>query len=167
MEADRSRLASELNGLRSEAEANSRSFEREIAALKEAREAMKAEFSEVGGKLLATTRDEFLKRADERFAESEKTSGEKLSSLIKPMHDRLATYEEAVAKVERERQDSYGELKGVIGEMRVGQQERHRRREAARLVNSLRKALPRRGDAGARNAARRTCWRAAACERSN
>ena len=143
VEEARSRLASELNGLRSEAEANARSFEREIAALKEAREAMKAEFSEVGGKLLKATQDDFLKRADDRFRQSEEASGKALSSLMRPVHERLTTYEAAVKKVEDERREAYGDLKGVISEMRVGQEKVSA--EAARLVNSLRNAPKARG----------------------
>ncbi len=142
-EGERGRLAAKLEGLTSEAEANRRSFERELAALKEAREALKAEFSQVGGELLATTRDEFLKRADERFRQSETQSGEALKGLIQPVHDRLATYEEAVRKVEADRVASYGDLKGVIGEVRVGQE--RVQAEAARLVNSLRNAPKARG----------------------
>ena len=143
VEAERGRLASELNGLRSEAEANARSFQRELAALKEAREAMKAEFSEVGGQLLATTQEAFLKRAEDRFKQSEEASGKALTSLMTPVHERLATYEQAVKKVEEDRREAYGDLKGVIGEMRVGQE--RVQAEAARLVNSLRNAPKARG----------------------
>ena len=142
-EGERSRLASELKGLTSEAEANRRSFERELTALKEAREALKATFSQVGGELLKTTQAEFLKRADDRFKQSETASGEALKGLMKPVHDRLATYEEAVRKVEADRQAAYGDLKGVIGEVRVGQE--RVQAEAARLVNSLRNAPKARG----------------------
>ena len=142
-DAERSRLASDLKGLTAEAEANRRSFERELTALKEAREALKAEFSQVGGELLKTTQAEFLKRADDRFKQSETASGEALKGLMKPVHERLATYEEAVRKVEADRQAAYGDLKGVIGEMRVGQE--RVQAEAARLVNSLRNAPKARG----------------------
>ena len=143
--AERARedAATALAGLTATAASDHRAHEREVAALKEAREALRAEFSEIGGKILKTTQDEFLKRADDRFKQSETASGEALKGLMKPVHDRLATYEEAVRKVEADRQAAYGDLKGVIGEMRVGQE--RVQAEAARLVNSLRNAPKARG----------------------
>lgn len=142
-ERAREEAATALASLTAAAQSDQRAHERELAALKDARETLKAEFAQVGGELLATTRDEFLKRADERFKQSETASGEALKGLMQPVHERLTKYEEAVAKVEKERNDSYGELKGVIGEMRVGQE--RVQAEAARLVNSLRNAPKARG----------------------
>ncbi len=142
-ERAREEAATALARLTAEAQSDRRAHERELTALKDAREALKAEFSEVGGKLLQDSQEAFLKRADDRFKESERTSGEALKGLMKPMHDRLATYEEAVRKVEADRQAAYGDLKGVIGEMRTGQE--RVQAEAARLVNSLRNAPKARG----------------------
>ncbi len=142
-ERAREEAATRLAGLTAAADSDRRAHEREVAALKEAREALKAEFSEIGGRILKTTQDEFLKRADERFGEQEKASGTALKALIQPVHDRLATYEEAVKKVEADRQAAYGDLKGVIGQMRDGQE--RVQAEAARLVNSLRNAPKARG----------------------
>jgi DNA recombination protein RmuC len=57
--------------------------------------------------------------------------------------ERLQRYEEGVAKVEAERRDAFGELKGQIEQMRIGQERVSS--EAAKLVNSLRNAPKSRG----------------------
>ena len=142
-ERAREEAATALASLTAAGESDRRAHERELAALKGAREELKAQFSEVGGQLLKDTQEAFLKRADDRFRQSETASGEALKGLMQPVHDRLATYEEAVRKVEADRQAAYGDLKGVIGEVRVGQE--RVQAEAARLVNSLRNAPKARG----------------------
>jgi DNA recombination protein RmuC len=118
-------------------------FERELARLQEAKDALSAQFSEVGAKLLADAQRQFLERADERFRQSEEKSGDQLKSLLQPVSDRLQRYEEGVAKVEAERRDAFGALTGLIDSMRVGQERVSS--EAAKLVNSLRAAPKARG----------------------
>jgi len=119
------------------------SFEARIAELKEAKEALSQQFSEVGGKLLGEAQKAFLERAEARFRQSEEKSGDQLKALLQPVSDRLQRYEEGVAKVEAERRDAFGDLKGLIDSMRVGQEKVSS--EAAKLVNSLRAAPKSRG----------------------
>ena len=120
-----------------------RAFEERIQELKSAREALTAQFSEIGGKLLGEAQKSFLERAEARFRQSEEIAGNGLKALLQPVTDRLQRYEEGVAKVEAERRDSFGNLVGLIESMRVGQEKVSS--EAAKLVNSLRNAPKSRG----------------------
>jgi DNA recombination protein RmuC len=124
-------------------EADVRNFDARMAEIREAKEALSAQFSEIGNKLLGEAQEAFLKRADQRFKESETTSGQKLSQLLQPVSERLKRYEEGVAKVEADRRDAFGDLKGQIEQMRLGQEKVSS--EAAKLVNSLRNAPKSRG----------------------
>ena len=124
-------------------EADVRNFDARMTELREAKDVLSAQFSEIGNKLLGEAQEAFLKRADARFKESETTSGQKLKELLQPVSDRLKRYEEGVAKVEADRRDAFGDLKGQIEQMRLGQEKVSS--EAAKLVNSLRNAPKSRG----------------------
>lgn len=124
-------------------QADARNHEKQLAQLLEAKEALSAQFSEVGSKLLTEAQKAFLERADARFGESEKLSSERLKALLQPVDERLRKYEEQVGKVEKERTEAYGTLTGLIEQMRAGQE--RVQSEAARLVNSLRNAPKARG----------------------
>ncbi|MFN4095611.1 MAG: DNA recombination protein RmuC, partial [Sphingomonas sp.] len=106
-------------------------------------ERLTGQFREVAGTMLAETQAAFLKRAEDRFKESESVAGQNLKALLQPVTERLQRYEEGVAKVEAERRDAFGELKGQIEQMRIGQERVSS--EAAKLVNSLRNAPKSRG----------------------
>ncbi len=106
-------------------------------------ERLTGQFREVAGTMLAETQAAFLKRAEDRFKESESAAGQNLKALLQPVTERLQRYEEGVAKVEAERRDAFGELKGQIEQMRIGQERVSQ--EAAKLVNSLRNAPKSRG----------------------
>jgi DNA recombination protein RmuC len=117
----------------------------EERALAEAanRELLKAQFAEASRLALDDAQAKFLQRADERFRQSETTSGQNLKALLQPVHERLERYEQGVAKVEAERRDAFGDLKGQIESMRVGSESV--RAEASKLVNALRNAPKARG----------------------
>lgn len=136
-ERDIARL--ELTELRAKASA----FEERLEEFKSARELMAGQFRELAGKMLSETQEAFLKRAEDRFKQSEITAGQNLKALLQPVNERLQRYEEGVAKVEAERRDAFGELKGQIEQMRIGQERVSS--EAAKLVNSLRNAPKSRG----------------------
>jgi len=95
--------AQELAALKAVQDERERAFEERLAELTAAREALSAQFAEVGGKLLEGAQKQFLERADQRFRQSEETAGTSLKALLQPVHDRLQRYEEAVTKVEEER----------------------------------------------------------------
>jgi DNA recombination protein RmuC len=140
-ERDAARVS--LAGVEAQSSAREASFEAQLASLREAKDALSAQFSEIGGKLLGDAQNAFLERAEQRFKQSEETSGQELKALLQPVNDRLLRYEEAVTKVEAERRDAYGELKGLMDSMRVGQEQV--KSEAAKLGNSLRNAPKARG----------------------
>ena len=117
-------------------------FEEKIAELVKAREELSAQFAEVGGKLLESAQKKFLERADQRFRQSEESSGN-LKALLQPVHERLKRYEEAVGKVEEERRKDFGLLTGHIEAMKSGTERVSA--EAAKLVNALRNAPKARG----------------------
>ncbi len=134
-----SEIAAELAGLR-EKTAN---FEEQKRLLVEAKEGLSKEFENAGAKVLAGAQEAFLKRAQDRFAESETTNAERIRSLLAPVGERLQKYEETVGKLEKDRVDAFGQLTGQIEAMRAGQEQV--RAEAARLGNSLRNAPKARG----------------------
>jgi DNA recombination protein RmuC len=120
-----------------------KAFETRISELMEAKEALSSQFAEISTKLLAQAQETFLKRADQRFRQSEESSGQNLKALLQPVHDRLERYETTVQKVEAERRDAFGLLSGQIEAMRTGTERVSA--EAAKLVNALRNAPKARG----------------------
>ena len=120
-----------------------RGFEARIQELVEAKEGLSAQFAEISNKLLAEAQESFLKRADQRFRQSEENAGQNLKALLQPVHERLERYETTVQKVEAERRDAFGMLTGQIEAMRTGTERVSA--EAAKLVNALRNAPKARG----------------------
>lgn len=133
------RLTGELAGLKADA----LNFAEQKKLMLEAQEVLRKEFENAGSKVLEKAQELFLKRAQERFSQSEEKSAERLKSLLEPVGARLKSYEEHVTALEAKRVDAFGQLKGVIEEMRVGQEQV--KAEAARLGNSLRNAPKARG----------------------
>jgi DNA recombination protein RmuC len=154
VETERDRHLRDLTDLRArsserEAALEARALEREATwqashdRLIADKEALGAQFAETGAKLLETAQRQFLERADARFKQSEETTGQGLKALLAPVTEKLARYEAGVAKVEAERRDAFGDLKGQIEAMRVGTERVSG--EAAKLVNALRNAPKARG----------------------
>jgi DNA recombination protein RmuC len=143
VERERNDAMQELAALRAQTAERAAAHQATLAELKQAREAMTAQFGEVANKLLGEAQRSFLDRADARFRQSEETAGQNLTSMLQPVSDRLQRYEEAVGKVETERKGAFSELKGQIEQMRLGQEKVST--EAAKLVNSLRNAPKSRG----------------------
>ncbi len=135
------RDAAKLDIVRLETEQDG--FEARLAEMMAARDALTAQFAEVGGKLLENAQRQFLERADARFKQSEEATGHGLKTLLQPVHERLQRYEETVGKFEAERRDAFGLLSGQIEAMRSGTERVSS--EAAKLVNALRNAPKARG----------------------
>ena len=135
--------AQELAALKAVQDERERAFEERLAELTAAREALSAQFAEVGGKLLEGAQKQFLERADQRFRQSEESAGSNLKALLQPVHERLQRYEEVVTKVEEERRKDFGLLTGHIEAMKSGTERVSA--EAAKLVNALRNAPKARG----------------------
>jgi len=132
-----------LAALLAEQTARDEAQEARIAELKDAQAALTAQFREVGQTMLGEAQKAFLERADARFRQSEESAGQNLKALLNPVHERLQKYEEAVGKVEAERQNAFGLLHGQIAAMREGTERVSS--EAAKLVNALRNAPKARG----------------------
>ena len=136
---DREALRAELERLKADAE----NFSEQKRLLIEAQETLRKEFENAGSKVLERAQEAFLTRAQARFEESEKTSAERLKSLLAPVDQRLKSYEEQVQGLEQQRVNAFGELTGLIQSMREGQQAV--RDEAMRLSSALTNAPKARG----------------------
>jgi DNA recombination protein RmuC len=115
----------------------------QIAALTQARDALAAQFQEVGAQLLDRAQKQFLETAGARFQASEAEAKAGIAQLLAPVNERLQRYESAVEKVEQERRDAFGQLNGLMESLRVSNESV--KAEAARLGNSLRNAPKARG----------------------
>ena len=135
--------ATKLAALEASQVERDRGFEARIKELVEAKEALSAQFAEISNRLLTEAQETFLKRADQRFRQSEENAGQNLKALLQPVHERLERYETTVQKVEAERRDAFGMLSGQIEAMRTGTERVSA--EAAKLVNALRNAPKARG----------------------
>lgn len=132
-----------LARLEASSEERERSFEQQLLSLKEAKEALTLQFENVGQRLLGDAQAVFLQRANERFHQAGEKNQEQIKQLLMPVGEKLRAYEAQVSKVEKDRSEAYGELKGLIGDMKLGQERVSS--EAAKLVNSLRNAPKARG----------------------
>ncbi len=140
---EREEARSEVAALRAARDEREQAYKEQIAQLVEAKEALSAQFSEIGNRILGEAQAAFLKRADERFGQAGEKSEAQLKALLQPVEATLKRYEEGVSKVEQERREAYGNLTGLIDAMRIGQE--GVRSEAAKLVNALRSAPKARG----------------------
>ncbi|MEA3004208.1 MAG: recombination protein RmuC [Sphingomonadales bacterium] len=129
--------------LSSSQEERERAFEARLKELREAREALSHQFSEIGGKLLGEAQKNFLERADARFHQASEKSEAQLKTLLQPVEATLKRYEEGLSKVEKERVDSYAGLREAVTLLHAGHSQV--REETARLVNALRSSPKARG----------------------
>lgn len=143
VERERDEAMQRIAGLEADHAARAESFEAQLSQMSAAKDALGAQFAETAAKLLDTAQRQFLERADARFKQSEESAGQGLKALLQPVTERLQRYEEGVAKVEAERRDAFGDLKGQIEAMRIGTERVSG--EAAKLVNALRNAPKARG----------------------
>ena len=140
---DGQRAENELASLNAAQIERDRAYEARLQELKEAREALSAQFSEVGNKLLGEAQKQFLERADARFNQAGEKSEEKLKALLQPVEATLKRYEEGLTRVEKERVEHYAGLREAVDLVRQGQSQV--RDETARLVNALRSSPKARG----------------------
>ncbi|MEO1220319.1 MAG: DNA recombination protein RmuC [Pseudomonadota bacterium] len=119
------------------------SFAEQKRLLEESRSQLMKEFENTGAQVLGKAQEAFLRRAEERFKQSEEAGEAKIKALLNPVGEKLASYEKQVNELETKRTDAFGQLHGLIQSMREGQEEV--RREAQRLGNSLTNAPKARG----------------------
>jgi DNA recombination protein RmuC len=133
----------ECAGLSAAGEAQERSFQERLAEIKDAREALSAQFSEIGGKLLGEAQKNFLERADARFNQAGEKNEEKLKALLRPVETTLKRYEEGLVQVEKERVGTYEALREAVAQLALGNETV--RRETQRLANVMRSSPKARG----------------------
>jgi DNA recombination protein RmuC len=130
-EADNARLGSELAAEREAraelAAANARlgaelaaekaGAEARVAELRSAHERLKGEFAELSALALRSNRDDFLKLAEQSFAQlHEKSAGDLTSrqqaidSLVKPLKESLEKVDAKINELEQKRERAYGDL---------------------------------------------------------
>lgn len=124
-------------------QADSRNFEARLKDLQQSKDALVAQFREVGDRLLEKAHRDFLDKAGERFSAADKASEAKLQTLLQPVEATLKRYEEGLRRVEKERVDHYAGLKAVVEQVREGQG--RVRDETRNLVNALRSSPKARG----------------------
>jgi DNA recombination protein RmuC len=125
------------------ADERARNFEARLKELIEAKEALSAQFSEVGAKLLGEAQKQFLERADSRFNQASEKSEAQLKALLQPVEATLKRYEEGLTKVEKERVGSYEALREAVTLLHAGHSQV--RDETRNLVNALRSSPKARG----------------------
>jgi len=124
-------------------EAQERNFQERLAEMKDAREALSAQFSEIGGKLLGEAQKNFLERADARFNQAGEKHEEKLKALLQPVETTLKRYEQGLAEVEKARVGTYEALREAVTQLALGNETV--RRETQRLANVMRSSPKARG----------------------
>lgn len=124
-------------------QADARNFDQRLKDLTESKDALIAQFREVGDQLLDKAQKDFLEKAGERFSKADQQSEAKLKQLLQPVETTLKRYEEGLQRVEKERIDHYAGLKSVVEQVREGQG--RVRDETRNLVNALRSSPKARG----------------------
>jgi DNA recombination protein RmuC len=124
-------------------QADARNFDQRMKDLAESKDALIAQFREIGDQLLEKAHKDFLEKAGERFNAADKASETKLKELLAPVETTLKRYEEGLQRVEKERVDHYAGLKAVVDQVREGQGQV--RDEARRLVTALTSSPKQRG----------------------
>jgi DNA recombination protein RmuC len=126
-----------------ELQADARNFDARLQEMLAAKEALTAQFHEIGTKLLGEAQRQFLERADARFTQAGETNEAKLKALLQPVEATLKRYEEQLNVVEKERVGSYSALSKAVELLHAGHTQV--RDETARLVNALRSSPKARG----------------------
>jgi DNA recombination protein RmuC len=146
LRTDLAAAAAERDGARQDlagVQADARNFEARMKELLEAKEALTAQFHEVGAKLLSDAQKQFLERADARFNQASEKSETQLKALLQPVEATLKRYEEGLKEVEKSRVDQYAGLREAVQLLHTGHGQM--RDETARLVNALRSSPKARG----------------------
>jgi DNA recombination protein RmuC len=124
-------------------QADARNFDQRMKDLAESKDALIAQFREIGDQLLDKAHKDFLEKAGQSFSKADQQSEAKLKQLLQPVEATLKRYEEGLQRVEKERIDHYAGLRAVVEQVREGQG--RVRDETRNLVNALRSSPKARG----------------------
>ena len=133
-------------------QADARNFEQRMKDLADSKDALIAQFRDVGDQLLKKAHEDFLEKAGQSFSKADQQNEAKLKALLQPVEATLKRYEEGLQRVEKERVDHYAGLREAVELVRAGQGQV--RDETRNLVNALRaspKARGRWGEQSLRN----------------
>ena len=136
---ERDQAMQNLRGL----QADARNFDIRMTELVAAKEALSAQFSEIGSKLLGDVQRQFLERADQRFSQASEKSEAQLKALLQPVETTLKRYDEKLGEIEKDRVGTYGELREAVRLLHAGHAQV--RDETRNLVNTLRSSPKQRG----------------------
>ena len=113
---ERASRADELSETLEAARAENAQFKAERAGfaeqkrlLEESRDTLLKEFENTGAKVLQRNQEQFLERAEQRFKQSEETGEAKIRALLRPVGEKLASYENQVTELEAKRTDAFGQ----------------------------------------------------------
>jgi DNA recombination protein RmuC len=124
-------------------QADARNFDQRMKDLAQSKDALIAQFREIGDQLLDKAHKDFLEKAGQSFTKADQQSEAKLKQLLQPVEATLKRYEEGLQRVEKERVDQYAGLRSVVEQVREGQG--RVRDETRNLVNALRSSPKARG----------------------
>jgi DNA recombination protein RmuC len=113
----RSALVSECSRLGADLAAERAGAEARVAELRSAHDRLKGEFAELSALALRANRDDFLKLAEQSFAQlHEKSAGDltvrqqAIDSLVKPLRESLEKVDAKIGELEQRRERAYGDL---------------------------------------------------------
>ena len=113
----RAGLAAELTRTGAELAAEKAGAEARLVELRAAHERLKGEFAELSAKALRANTDDFLKLAEQAFAQlHEKSSGDlagrqqAIDTLVKPLRESLEKMDGKITDLENRRERAYGQL---------------------------------------------------------
>jgi DNA recombination protein RmuC len=115
--AGRAELAAAAAQLGAELAAEKAGAEARVAELRSAHDRLKGEFSELSASALRSNRDDFLKLAEQSFAQlHDKSAGDltvrqqAIDALVKPLRESLEKVDSKIAELEQRRERAYGDL---------------------------------------------------------
>lgn len=133
----------QLAALKAAREERESAFQEQLKGLIEAKDALAAQFSKVGQEILEAAQKKFLDGANERLNKAGEDSEKNLKLLLQPVETTLKRYEENLSRVEKEREGSYRELNKAVVDLSQGNDVV--RRETQRLANVMRSSPKARG----------------------
>jgi DNA recombination protein RmuC len=115
--ASKAELAAACTALGADLAAERAGAEARVGELRSAHERLKGEFAELSASALRANRDDFLKLAEQSFAQlHEKSSGDltnrqqAIDSLVKPLRESLEKVDAKITELEQRRERAYGDL---------------------------------------------------------
>ena len=134
----------ELAVLRSQVRTEEQLEEERTRALELAIERVKSSFDTVAGQSLRTNSEVFLRLAREHLGQHQQTAASALSerekaieTMLTPIREALGKTEAQIQRIEKERAETFGNLRASLESVALGQQALQR--ETGKLVNALRR----------------------------